>query len=426
MNIKSIDIHNYRGIEKLHVDFHEGVNLLIGNNGAGKTTLLTALAVMLSTPLELIKTQQEPISREVVGEDAYTTTNLIGETTVQTVSHYPIEIESTIHVKGKDFVIRQEKKAVSAYTETKKYDLSLFFRDNFGDPRSQMPLLCFLRAGRGKVIRKKATSVTLSLGETERAQGYVGAFSDELKMDDIQNWCVQMEFAGYQKKQEISEYKEFQSIVNRFVSLIDEKAVNPKVYYSSSAGSIVYFDGSTELPIYQLSAGYQAVLCMVLELAYRAVLLNPSLVNIAETITGVVLIDEIEMHLHPAWQWKVLKVLRETFPRVQFIISTHSPIVLSSAKDAALYLMKSPNDVSLLDNVYGYSVNDILTVSQKSGYLPKEIEEYYREAELILDEGQKEDLEKFLEKVRTELSNSPDVVKALEDFIEINLWVEEA
>lgn len=426
MYIKSIDIQNYRGIEKLHVDLHEGVNLLIGNNGAGKTTLLTALAVMLSTPLEFIRTNRGQISREVIGEDVYTTTNLISEMTVQPVSHFPIVIESTMHVNEKDIVCCQEKKSVSAAPETKNYDLHHFFKDSIGNPQSQMPLLSFLRAGRGKVIRKNTTTVTLSTGETERAQGYIGAFSDELKMDDIQNWCVQMDFAAYQKKQEIAEYKEFQSIVNQFVSLMDENAVNPKVFYSSSAGSIVYFDGKGEQPIYQLSAGYQAVLCMALELAYRAVLLNPTLENVAATIKGVVLIDEIEMHLHPAWQWKVLKVLNKTFPKVQFIISTHSPIVLSSAKNATLYLMKTPNDVILLDNVYGYSVNDILTISQKSDQQPKEIEEYYLEAERLLDEGQKEDLEKLLQKAREELPNSPDVVKALEDFIKVNLWVEEA
>ena len=426
MYLKSINIHNYRGIENLHIDFHEGVNLLIGNNGSGKTTLLTALAVMLSSPLALISTNRGSISQEVIGEDAYTTNSFIGETTIQPVPHFPIEIESVIHLYGKDFVCRQEKQNVSANPEIKKYDLHYFFRDSIGDPQAHMPLLCFLRAGRGKVIRKQTTTVTLSTGESERAQGYIGSFSDELKMEDIQNWCIQMEFAAYQKKQEITEYNAFQSIVNRFASLIDENAVNPKVYYSSAAGSLVYFDGSTEQPIYQLSAGYQAVLCMALELAYRSVLLNPALENVAAATEGVVLIDEIEMHLHPAWQWKILKVLNELFPKIQFIISTHSPIVLSSAKNATLYLMKSPSDVILLDNVYGYSVNDILTVSQNSEFQPKEIEQYYKAAERIFDEGQKEDLDKLLANARAEFQNSPDVVKALEDFIQVNLWVEEA
>jgi predicted ATP-binding protein involved in virulence len=165
---------------------------------------------------------------------------------------------------------------------------------------------------------------------------------------------------------------------------------------------------------------------MVLELAYRSVLLNPAMENIAAETEGVVLIDEIEMHLHPAWQWKLLKVLQETFPKVQFIISTHSPIVLSSAKNATLYLMKTPNDVSVLNNVYGYSVNDILTISQKSEQQPKEIEEYYREAERLLDEGDKEDLDNLLKRAREELRDYPAVLKALEDFVKVNLWVEEA
>ena len=88
--------------------------------------------------------------------------------------------------------------------------------------------------------------------------------------------------------------------------------------------------------------------------------------------------------------------------------------------------MKTPNDVSVLNNVYGYSVNDILTISQESEQQPKEIEEYYREAERLLDEGDKEDLDNLLKKAREELRDHPAVLKALEDFVEVNLWVEEA
>ena len=426
MQIKSIDIQNYCGIEKLNLEFQQGINLLIGNNGAGKTSLLTALAITISEPLSLITVKKGAIASVGIGENAYTTTSLVGDTVVQTISHYPVTIKSNINVDNTDYIFQTTKKSISTIEQQSGYELHVFFRDSIGNPQIAMPLLCFLRAGRGKAVKGKTTTVTLAIGEVERSQGYRGAFTGELNMEEIQNWCIQMDFAAYQQKREITEYKAFQEIVSRFISLMDEKAVNPKLYYSSSAGSIVYFDGTTEQPLYQLSAGYQAVLCMAIELAYRAVILNPVMDDIASKTEGVVLIDEIEMHLHPAWQWKILNALKNTFPKVQFIIATHSPIILSSANGAALYLMKSPNDVHLIDNVYGYNISDILTLPQGTYDLPKEISTYYDDAEIILDRGTEAQLDELLSKAEKELADSPEVLKAFIDFVEINRWVEDA
>ena len=426
MFIESIDIQNYRGIERLHMDFKEGVNLLIGNNGAGKTSLLTALSVMLSEPLLWLAGQLRPGDREKIENDAFQTTSIIGDTVVQTVAHYPVRIEGKINFMGREYVCCQEKKSESNSVESKSSEFQNLFINAIGDQKVQMPLLSFLRAGRGKALKPKAKTVTLNTGEVERVQGYHGALTGELNMQDIQNWCVQMDFTAYQKKQEVREYKAFQNVVSRFASLIDEKSKDPKVYYSSAAGSIVYFDGTTEQPIHQLSAGYQAVLCMVIELAYRAVLLNPILDDVAAGTEGVVLIDEIEMHLHPAWQWKILDALRETFPKVQFIIATHSPIILSSAKDAALYFMKSPSEVFQLNNVYGYSINDVLAIPQGSDYQPKRIAKYYDEAERILDRGDTNQLNELLRKAENEFINEPRVLEEFRSFVEVNRWVEEA
>lgn len=96
---------------------------------------------------------------------------------------------------------------------------------------------------------------------------------------------------------------------------------------------LLYQEGDAVRPITDLSAGYQALIWMVLDIAYRMAVLNPFLKErIAET-RGIVLIDELDMHLHPKWQWKVIRALKGTFPNVQFIASTHSPILFASEKD---------------------------------------------------------------------------------------------
>ena len=68
-------------------------------------------------------------------------------------------------------------------------------------------------------------------------------------------------------------------------------------------------EGGEETPFYNLSAGFQSALCMAMELSYRTSVLNPELAEGIRDVEGIVLIDEIEMHLHPAWQWRILEAL---------------------------------------------------------------------------------------------------------------------
>lgn len=423
MYIKTIDIQNYRGIEKLHVAFKEGVNLLIGNNGAGKTSLLNSLAIMLQEPLQMIS----GLAKDTVRlEDVYQTTAAIGDTVVQTDRHFPVKVESTVIWNKKKYQSGRKKASESTNSESMYYDLASIFNSKIGDKDTLFPILCFFPAQRGKLKIEKENNLQFSSGEPQRSQGYRNAFSDMHNMKAVQQWCLQMEFAEYQKKQKIREYKKFQTIVSHFCSVIDDHASNPKIYYSSEKTALVYFDGREEKEISQLSDGYQAVLSLVIELAYRAVLLNPMAEDLANTINGVVLIDEIEMHLHPAWQWKILDALRQTFPKVQFIIATHAPIILSSAREATIFLMKSPNEVKELNNVYGYSVDDVLSLPQGTMSQPARIKEYYDRVEDILETGAEEELNKMIETAKNELKNSPAVLKGLLDFIEINRWVKDA
>lgn len=427
MILRSIDIENFKGIEKLHVEFQEGVNLLIGNNGAGKTSLLTAIAVLLSDFFStIISKPGRRIVRETIGEDAYTTTVVIGGAVSHTMPHYPIVIEGTSFLYGENRVHKIIKKNPNSLQETQDFKIPDIFKDSIGDPEVSMPLLCFQRAGRGKTIEGRKDKITLANEAPERSQGYQSSFSKELNMDEIQSWCVQMEFTTFQRKQEIREYKVFQSLVRKFMSMIDENAKQSTVYYSSLVGSLVYFDGVTEQPIHQLSSGYQAIICMIIELAYRAVLLNPAMDDVGEQTEGVVLIDEIEMHLHPTWQWKVIDALKATFPKVQFIIATHSPIILSSAKETGLYFMESPNQVDKINDVYGYNINDVLSILQGSEYQPKAIERYYQDVERIFDNGEMDELNKLLEKVEEEFANEPRVIEEFKSFVEVNRWVEDA
>ena len=137
------------------------------------------------------------------------------------------------------------------------------------------------------------------------------------------------------------------------------------------------------------------------------------------------MIDEIDMHLHPRWQWKILGALRTTFPNVQFIIATHSPIVISSAEDAKLILMENPNKVKYLPDVYGYNIDDVLELTQGSVNMPQEVKDWRREIEEAIDENDLPKAEGIVKAAEDKLGNGSTTVARIRDFLEVNKWIVE-
>jgi predicted ATP-binding protein involved in virulence len=123
----------------------------------------------------------------------------------------------------------------------------------------------------------------------------------------------------------------------------------------------ISFADGRQLPISLLSGGYQNLVVIVADLAWRAVVLNPHLGREAPKQTaGVVLIDEIDLHLHPRWQRTVIENLRAAFPRLQFIATTHSPQVLSSARGRWVRLLSPEGRALRVDHVEGRDSNALL------------------------------------------------------------------
>ncbi len=102
--------------------------------------------------------------------------------------------------------------------------------------------------------------------------------------------------------------------------------------------------GNISLNVSQMSDGEKCTMALLGDLARRLTLANPTLENPLLGI-GIVLIDEIELHMHPSWQRKILSTLKNAFPNVQFIVTTHSPIILSEVnEDYRLFFMEQESD----------------------------------------------------------------------------------
>ena len=149
------------------------------------------------------------------------------------------------------------------------------------------------------------------------------------------------------EKKKIKEYEAFKNIVAEFMQKINDLNEKLEIYYSSQLEEMVYQEGNNTMPITMLSAGYQSLLWIVMNLAYRWALLNPDITDNVNEAKGIVLIDEIDMHLYPKWKWNIVKALEETFPHIQFILTTHSPIVISSCKNEHLILITDDQTITI-------------------------------------------------------------------------------
>ncbi|MCR4818750.1 MAG: AAA family ATPase [Fretibacterium sp.] len=418
MRIKNIHLLNYRGMEDLTVDFGPGVNLIIGDNAAGKSSLLSGLSVALA---HLLTGNGEPFFH-MDKEDVRAAVHPAGDATTSVEYYTPTIVEGEFEFRGGSwhYSCRKDNEVSVPHVDIPsgkaEWDK---MQEMFNDNSATLPLISYQNDERSLIPFDEAMQPD---GQIERRQGYHNCLSGKPFFESVQNWCARMDYIGYKLKHEPVEYGLFKRIASRFITELTESADAVQVDFSPALNRLVYSEGGNSYFIHNLSAGYQSVLCLIMELAYRTALLNPRLDNLS-SLEGVVLIDEIDLHLHPRWQWKILGALRATFPGVQFIIATHSPIVISSAEDAKLILMEGSGTVKELPDAYGYNIGDVLELAQSSMDMPQEVMKWRREIEQALDENDLPRAEGIVRAAEVKLGKDSSAVKRMRDFLEVNKWI---
>jgi len=169
------------------------------------------------------------------------------------------------------------------------------------------------------------------------------------------------------------------------------------------------------MPFEMLSDGYKNIVRLSADIAYRAIKLNPHLgENAVKETEGVVLIDEIDMHLHPNWQKTVISDLKRTFPKIQFIVTTHSPFIVQSLRADEIInldeneLSKDPEILSLEENALYMGVQD--SKSDKFFRKGKIAEEYL---DLLNTKNNDEALLAKLDELLSEFGDDPVFIAKL-------------
>lgn len=152
---------------------------------------------------------------------------------------------------------------------------------------------------------------------------------------------------------------------------------------------------------------------MIADIAYRMAILNPQLLeNVLTETEGIILIDEVDLHLHPSWQKRILNDLMEIFPKVQFIVSTHAPEVINFVKSESILILKDNDVLSTVDETYGKDANTILRevmeVSSRPDVIKKMLEQFYD----LLDQEEWWQAENILNQLEAEIGTNDAEVNA--------------
>lgn len=404
MYIDSIVLKNYRCYEQLEVKLNKEYTVLVGINGAGKSTILDAVSTALGS---YIAGFDGIVSNSIGYDDAHRKMYELGSR-VDYEEQYPVEIEALGHVEGQELVWKRSLYARNGKTHMKdakpimEYGAKLQEKVRQGDKNTVLPLIAYYGTGR-LYMQKRQKRNLLSNQKFSRTTGYedclASASNDKLMM----RWFEQMTAIQLEEQREIPELEIVKKAMGKCFSGAMSKDNVAKFQYRMKTHEIEieYKKGDhyEKLPMRMLSDGLKITISMVADIAYRMAVLNPQLLdNILQETPGIVLIDEVDMHLHPEWQRRIVEDLHYIFPKIQFIVTTHSPSVLANVTKEHVLLLEDGKAFVPHNKTYGRDVTSILREMMKVEVRPEIVvnlknqfykvlaEENYQEAKKLLDE----------------------------------------
>ena len=415
MFLKSMTLHNFRCFSDLKVNFNNRLTVLVGNNGAGKSTVLEAAAIAAGT---LTSAMDGLTNYGIKKSDAHYKCFDLGSN-VDVQPQFPVEITAVGTVDGQEISwVRNLNSAkgrgglASAKEMTRVAD-NYQSRMRSGDKELKLPIISYYGTGRlWNQHREKKNDI---FEKNNSSNGYIdsldGAANDKLMM----KWFQKMTMQQIQRGEMIPEFTAVRMAMEQvFASIAGVSDVQVQFNLDTGDIDILYFDKDKEhvrIPLSLLSDGYKCTISLIADIAYRMAILNPQLLDKVLTETeGIVLIDEIDLHLHPSWQKRILKDLMEVFPKVQFIVSTHAPEVINSAKQESIVVLSHNTVMPAMNETYGKDANTILREVMEVSERPDDIKQLFDQLYSLLDEEAWQQAEHVLEKREEEIgSNDPEV-----------------
>ncbi len=345
MRLTSLHLENFRGLKDLKLDFHRDITVLVGVNGSGKTSVIEASAAMLGKVFGLN-----------IGDYFRIEDCRYGQTTAN------IELVGYLGDPEQEF-------RASWGIENGQYLPGTIngFRFTSDQMRSgPLPIICYYPVNRHAVDATPGSTNpgvwTAESAWNDALDGRAASFQfffhwfreredleNEEKSDNPDHIDPQLEAVRKSLESLLPGYSNPRVRRPRFGPGASEVATNRPVLAFKKNGVELSFD--------QFSEGERSMAALVFDIARRLAIANPAGDSLEGE--GIVLIDEMDLHLHPAWQANAIPALRRTFPNVQFVVTTHSPIVLGYVDSKCVRLLKDFELIETISPTEGRDPNSI-------------------------------------------------------------------
>jgi predicted ATP-binding protein involved in virulence len=188
--------------------------------------------------------------------------------------------------------------------------------------------------------------------DQSRFAGYRNSVDPRLSVVELTRWIARQSWIAYQQNRRESPI--FKTVKQAMIGCVEDAQ---NLYFDANLGEVIVELANGTQPLSNLSDGQRCMLAMVGDIAQKSAKLNPQLgASALRETPGIVLIDELDLHLHPRWQRRVIEDLRRTFPAIQFICSTHSPFLIQSLRSGEELIMLDGQPTADLGNL---SIDDI-------------------------------------------------------------------
>jgi predicted ATPase len=370
MHVRSVSIKNLRSIASTRLSLNApgdkdlrfpNVNVILGDNGSGKSTLLRAIAMgVLAPSLGDSGYRPDSMVRRTVADSAAK----LGSATVKmaldpqdwpaTARNAPDAPDGEHVTLTGEIVTRGDFEAFN-WKNSRKLSVITYLTDVFYAKESAAFFLVGYGATRRVELSERFDPFSRDKARSPRYARVAGLFEDQVTLVPLASWLPAF------KQENKGRYTQLVNLINKLLPencrLADLQSIPDK------QPDYLFEMNGTRVPFSALSDGFKAYIGWVGDMLYHVYMNSPKKKKLVEN-HGVVLIDEIDLHLHPAWQRTVLPTLSTALPNVQFIVTTHSPLVVGSLEAANLFVLEQTDKGAIVtqrpEKVHGASAEQIL------------------------------------------------------------------